>query len=256
MYKVILIDDEETITEGLRRVIRWQDYDCEVIATAYDAKSASAAIHEHHPDIIFTDIRMGEISGLTMLAGLKADFPNMQITVLTAYRDFAFAQTAINLGVTRYLLKPSKLSELQAALEAMIGKLQALKANRVDTQQAEEQEEATTEQAATANHFVIHAATEYISNHYMEKLTAADVADNIFVSRWYLSKLLNKYSEKSFNEILNETRIEKAKVMLENPKLQIQEISEMVGYADVAYFSKIFRKYEDMSPTDYRNTRT
>lgn len=61
-----------------------------------------------------------------MLAGLKAEFPKTQIMVLTGYRDFEYAQKAIRLGVSRFLLKPSKMDELEEALVYMTGVLDTL----------------------------------------------------------------------------------------------------------------------------------
>ena len=89
MFRVVLIDDERLIVEGLRRVVKWSDYGCEVVATAEDAISGAETIRRVQPDILFTDIRMPGESGLTMLAGLRSEFPEMQVKVLTDYRDFS-----------------------------------------------------------------------------------------------------------------------------------------------------------------------
>lgn len=55
MYKVVLIDDEDIIVEGMRRMVKWADYGCAVVGTAYDAASGSAAIRTLRPDIVFTE---------------------------------------------------------------------------------------------------------------------------------------------------------------------------------------------------------
>ena len=123
MYRVVLIDDERLIVEGLSRVVKWADYGCEVAATAEDAATGAETIRKIQPDILFTDIRMPGQDGLTMLAGLRSEFPDMQVTVLTGYRDFSYAQEAIRLGVTRFLLKPSKMDEINEALSAMMDHL-------------------------------------------------------------------------------------------------------------------------------------
>ena len=81
-----------------------------------------------------------------------------------------------------------------------------------------------------------------------------DVADCCYVSQWHLSKQLHKYAEKSFYDILNSIRIQAAKRLLEDPSLKIGEISEMVGYTDTAHFSRTFKKLENMSANEYRNT--
>ncbi len=78
MYKVVLVDDEEIIQEGLRRVVDWALYDCEVVATACDAISGTETICRHYPDILFTDIKMPGEDGLTMLAGLEEALAHMK----------------------------------------------------------------------------------------------------------------------------------------------------------------------------------
>ena len=75
MYKVVLIDDESIITEGLRKVVDWTAHNCQVAALAQDAVSGAQAIRRYRPDILFTDIKMPGEDGLTMLAGLKGEFP-------------------------------------------------------------------------------------------------------------------------------------------------------------------------------------
>ena len=74
------------------------------------------------------------------------------------------------------------------------------------------------------------------------------------VSQWHLSKLLNRYAEKSFYDILNSLRIRAAKELLADPSLKIGEISERVGYVDTAHFARIFKKSEGVSANEYRNS--
>lgn len=243
MYRVVLIDDERMIVEGLRRVIPWQDYGCEVAGTAEDAVSGAELIRELRPHIVFTDIRMPGQDGLTMLAGLRSEFPDMQVSVLTGYRDFSYAQEAIRLGVTRFLLKPSKLDEIKEALSAMTDRLRALPAETAEENSDSQQ----------AGHYLVRRAFAYMQQHFTEKLTLSEVADACYVSQWHLSKLLNRYAGKSFNDILNSLRVEEAKRLLANPSLRIGDIGEMVGYADPAHFAKVFKKLTDMSANEYRS---
>ena len=241
MYRVILIDDEQIIVEGLRRVIKWNEYNCEVVGTANDAETGTELIQKLHPHIVFTDIRMPGKDGLTMVAGLRSEFPNMQVAILTGYRDFSYAQEAIRLGVARFLLKPSKMDDIKEALRVMTSRLDAM---------PQEEEEHT----ANAGSFIVNQAVSFMEENYQQKLTLQDVADKCYVSQWHLSKLLNRYAEKSFYDILNGIRIQKAKDLLKNPQLKIGDISEMVGYADTAHFARTFKKLEGMSANEYRNT--
>lgn len=244
MYKVVLVDDEPIITEGLRQVVDWGAYGCQVAATAGDAASGSEAIRQHRPDILFTDIKMPGEDGLTMLAGLKGEFPRMQIAVLTGYRDFEYAQRAIRLGVARFLLKPSKMDEIEEALTFMTGVLERMP-------KEEQQEEPEPEDAA--NSFIVRQARTYIAQNCGSKLSLQEVADHCFVSQWHLSKLLNKHLGQTFYDLLNAERIHRAKELLEDPALRISEIAERVGYADTAHFSRVFKKLEGASAGEWRN---
>ncbi len=249
MYKVVLIDDEHIIVEGLKKMIPWEKYDCTVVATASDGREGIETIKRHLPDIVFTDIRMPNLDGITMLAGIKSQFPDMQVTVLTGFRDFEYAQSAIKLGVTRFLLKPSKMDKLIEALETMVGKLK--EKNLSETESVEEQSDAKDE---VANSFIVRNALKYIDEHYAEKLTLIEVADNVYVSQWHLSKLLKKHTNQNFCDILNGVRIEQAKKLLKDPSLKIHEISEKVGFTDVTHFSKKFKQIVGVSANGYRNS--
>lgn len=241
MYRVVLIDDEPLITEGLRKIVSWEKYHCEVVGTAEDAVSGAELIRSLQPHILFTDIRMPGDDGLTMLAGLRSEFPEMQVAVLTGYREFSYAQEAIRLGVTRFLLKPSRMDEIHEALEAMTAHLSS--GNTEETAESE-----------NAGSFLINQATAYMQKHYAEKLTLQDVADACYVSQWHLSKLMNRHTGKSFYDILNTLRIRAAKDLLKDPGLRISDIGEMVGYADTAHFAKVFKKLVGMSANEYRNS--
>ena len=93
-----------------------------------------------------------------------------------------------------------------------------------------------------------------MEENYMNKLKLSDVAEKCFVSQWHLSKLLNRYKEQSFSDILNNIRVEKAKAMLQNPTLRIGDVAEHVGFMDMAHFSRVFKKQVGVSANEYRNT--
>jgi len=96
-------------------------------------------------------------------------------------------------------------------------------------------------------------AIAYMEKNYLSKLTLAEVADQCYVSQWHLSKLLNKHASQSFSDILNRVRIREAKKLLPNPALRIGDVAEMVGFLDMAHFSRVFKKLEGVSANEYRN---
>jgi two-component system, response regulator YesN len=245
MIRVVLIDDEAIILEGLEKVVDWVGFGSEVVATAQNAFDGAEAIRTYHPEIVFTDIKMPDQDGLTMLAGLKSEFPQMEVTVLTGYRDFSYAQDAIRLGVTRLLLKPSKMDEINEAMRTMT---ENLRAAGVAHEEPEEEDK-------PASSFLVREATQYMESRFADKITLQDVADHCYVSQWHLSKLLNKHTQKSFYDLLNEMRIKKAQQLLADPKLKIGDIGERVGYSDPGHFARTFKKLTGMSAYEYRNSK-
>ncbi|MBP5152871.1 MAG: response regulator [Lachnospiraceae bacterium] len=252
MYKVVIIDDEPIIVAGLSKAINWLKWDCTVVGYAYNGAEGLKLIQKERPHIIISDIRMPEIDGLTMIAALKSEFPFMQISILTGFRDFEYAKRAITLGVSRFLLKPSKLDEVEEAIEAMVSKLNELCRTHPEILEEEHEEDKDCEDSP-ANSFIVNNALDYIKEHYAEKIKLVDVADKIYVSQWHLSKLINRYTGSNFSEILNGIRIEKAKNLLKDPALKIYDIAEQVGFSDITHFSRIFKKLEGISANEYRN---
>lgn len=241
MYKVMIIDDEPIIVEGMTRSIPWEKWDCEVVGTAGDGEEGRDLIKAYKPHIIFSDIAMPGMDGLAMISGLKSEFEDMEVSILTGYRDFDYAQSAIRLGVTRFLLKPSNMEELEEAIATMVGNLKKKKIV-ADIETTEEPG------AGTASSFVVKNALQYMERHYKEKLTLCDVAEHTYVSQWHLSKLLNKHTGQSYSELLNTIRIKKAKELLNDSSLRIGDVAEIVGFPYGAFFTCI--------QEDYRNVGT
>lgn len=260
MYTVVIIDDEPLIVEGLSKTMAWEKWNCCVAGTASDGQAGMELIREKRPDIVITDINMPKLDGLKMIAGLKSEFPDMQIIILTGYREFEYARQAIALGVSRFLLKPSKMNELEEALETVTGRLEqqgiSAAAFMPEYAQSDEKLPAGTdaEENSEANSFIVKNALEYIRENSREKLRLTDVADQVYVSQWHLSKLLNKHTGKTFSDILNGARMDKSKELLMDPALRICDVAELVGFQDLAHFSRVFKKMEGMSAGEYRNT--
>ncbi len=245
MNTVVIVDDESIILEGLSKTLPWEQWNCKIVATAGDGEEGRKIIEKYQPDIVFSDIAMPGVDGLQMIAGLKSEFPDMEISILTGYRDFEYAQEAVRLGVRRFLLKPSSMKEIEEAVEAMTHRLK----QKARTSKVEEPKE----KSDMANSFIVNNAIKYIEAHYAERLTLLEVAEQTYVSQWHLSKLLNKNTGHSFSELLNMARINKAKELLRDQSLRIGHIAEQVGFLDMAHFSRVFKKIVGMSANEYRN---
>lgn len=101
---------------------------------------------------------------------------------------------------------------------------------------------------------ILRKAIDYIQEHYNEQVTLNEVAENIYVSTFYISRMFKKELGKSFVDYLNDVRIEKSKELLKDVKYKTYEVAEIVGISDPHYFSKLFKKYSGMTPSEYRET--
>lgn len=122
MLKVIIVDDENKIIKLIRYLVDWSSYDMEIAGTANDGQTALSLILSQKPDIVITDVRIPNFTGVelvqkTLTAGLCPYF-----IIISGYSDFKYAQQAIKLGVEDYLLKPIKKNDLDAALTKIISK--------------------------------------------------------------------------------------------------------------------------------------
>ena len=154
------------------------------------------------------------------------------------------------------------MTELEEAISYMVGRLDArdsygkMDAHGTTGEKAEakgETPEDTGNAQEAAGNFIVRNAIAYMEEHYAEKIYLNDVAEQIYVSQWHLSKLLNKELGQNFSEVLNGIRIKKAEELLKDPSLRIGDIAEEVGFLDVAHFSRIFKKITGVSANEYRN---
>ncbi len=123
MYKVLLVDDEYMITEGLKRLIPFEKWDIEVVATANHADDALDYVREHPVDIVISDVNMPDKTGLEMIQEMKDLLPDAYYILLSGYQEFDYVKKAMNLSVVDYLVKPVDKVELGHLLEKIVTQL-------------------------------------------------------------------------------------------------------------------------------------
>ncbi len=251
MYRALIIDDEDIIRQGLKKIIPWNSLNCEIIGEAKNGTEGLELIRKLKPDIVITDIRMPGSDGLEMISRIKGESKNSKIIILTGYRDFDYAQRAIRFGVFRYLLKPSDKNEIIKSLQDAISEIDNDKRYFL---KEENNHERINVQNSNKSSYIAKKAIEYIFKHYSDvDISLTKVAKEVFVSTWHLSRVLKQETEKNFNDILNEIRIDEAKKILKNDILKIYEVAEVCGFSDTTYFNKLFKKMCGCTPLEYKN---
>lgn len=118
-YRVLLVDDEEEIREGVRRRIDWARLGFELAGSAADGIDALELARRLRPDVVVTDVKMPRMDGLELCRRLKSLLPGAKTVVLSGFDEFEYARQAVGLGVFEYLLKPAGAPELSAVLERL-----------------------------------------------------------------------------------------------------------------------------------------
>ena len=109
MLKVLVVDDETFVRNGIVLETDWTSLDCAVVAEAENGLEGIEAVHKYNPDIIISDIRMPQMDGISMLRTLREEGNKAEVIFLTAYSEFEYAQNALRLLAADYLLKPCLL---------------------------------------------------------------------------------------------------------------------------------------------------
>lgn len=96
---------------------------------------------------------------------------------------------------------------------------------------------------------------QYIKDHLQERLSLNQVAEVFEISPNYLSSLFKKYNDIGFSEYISQMKISKAKLLMEDYNMKIYEVADQLGFDNAFYFSKVFKKIEGCSPSEYLQTK-
>ncbi|MEG0833582.1 MAG: response regulator [Oscillospiraceae bacterium] len=115
-YKIMIVDDEAEVREGIAKKINWDALGFEIIATAENGQDALEKVELYDIDVILSDIKMPFMDGLTLGHQLQRQHPAIKLILLTGFDEFEYAKEAIKLGVVEYILKPVNEQELNEIL--------------------------------------------------------------------------------------------------------------------------------------------
>lgn len=242
---IIIIDDEPKIRKGMSKMLGMHQ-GWSVVNACADAESALSFIYENQVDVIITDIQMPGMHGLDMIERIRRVNGDIPVIILSGYSRFDYAQRAIELGVKKYITKPTSPDEINQALEQVEAELH----ERVKTIQTKVK---PVEGIRTTENLLILRAAEYIEGHYQEKLTLKDIAGVLYISPNYFSELFKKTTGVNFSDYLSDVRMEASKRCLLDVRYKIGDISKLVGFSDASYFSSSFRRKYGMTPLEFRN---
>ena len=129
MYSIIIADDEDSVREGIKTLINWNEIGLDLIGDVGDGLETYNIIKNKSPDIALIDINMPRLNGLNLIKKLKEDNLQCEIVIITGYDEFNYAREALRLGVNDYILKPLTKHEMVELLKNIVKKLELKRIN-------------------------------------------------------------------------------------------------------------------------------
>lgn len=123
-WKVVLVEDEDLLRNGLIQAIPWKELGFEVVGDTDNGKKGLKLIMEKHPDVVFSDIRMAQMDGLTMAEKIHEWDSEIRIVFISGYDEFSYAMRALKVGAVEYILKPIRLDEVKETLKKLADTLE------------------------------------------------------------------------------------------------------------------------------------
>ena len=237
--RVLLVDDEVMIREGFKQLFDWQAHDCEVVGEAGDGMEALTQIDTLRPDIVIMDINIPIMNGLKVIQLSRIKHPNTAFVIVSGYDDFSYCREALRLQITDYILKPVNYEEFGTCIDNL--KISLFERRVSSAAEPEKQEERA-----------ITGITRYLQEHLAEEISLSVLAEQFHLNPQYISQLFKSEIGVNFLVYLTNIRMEKAKKLLLSTALSIAKVAEQSGYGDYRVFTKVFKKSEGITPSQYR----
>lgn len=255
MYNVLVVEDEDIIRKGLIYMVDWLKVNCIVVCEAKDGKDGINKIKELKPDIVITDVKMPYIDGIEMLEKTIYEY-DYEAIIISGYSEFEYAQKAIKLGVTEYLLKPIDFEYLYKIIEKLTNKIQSKNKikqimEKVNTKKPSDVLDISYYENQTFKTRYVKKMINFIQTKYKHKILLEDLSKEINVSSAYLNIKFKEETSYTFNDFLNRYRILQSMKLLRKGNLKIYEVAEQVGFKDYKYFIEVFKKYVGYPPSKF-----
>lgn len=270
MVTVMLIDDEILTCKCIKKILeRHEELEVRVIGIFTDGATALKHLEIEKPDFAIVDIRMPNMDGIQLMERIKQQKIDTQVIVLSAYRDFEYAQKALRNGAFAYLTKPLDNEKLLKAIEEVKEEIASKQITRhlqkklaqIDVEEQQQLLRTLTEKAAEAQQpegqvkstdGVIEKAKKYCEQHCAEEIDLQQVADYVCMNRNYFCALFKKATGQNFSKYMTEIRMQKAKRLLAETDYRAHVIAELTGYKNPSHFGRVFKTAVGMTPAEYR----
>ena len=246
--KILLVDDDIEIC----RYIKTELSDWYRFVICNNGKDALKQLLSGDFDLVVSDVVMPEMDGITLLRNIKgnANISHVPVIMLTSKSEISDRLEGIKLGADAYLAKPFSLEELHLTIDNLIDNVRRLKGKFTGALKQDDKVEKVEVKGYDEE------LMERIMKVVNENLSDSDfnvekMCDEVGVSRTQLHRKLKEMTGVPTSEFLRNIRLNEAARLIKEGKINITQVSYMVGFANNSHFSTAFKKYFGMSPTEY-----
>ncbi len=246
--KILLVDDDIEIC----RYIKTELSDWYRFVICNNGKDALKQLLSGDFDLVVSDVVMPEMDGITLLRNIKgnANISHVPVIMLTSKSEISDRLEGIKLGADAYLAKPFSLEELHLTIDNLIDNVRRLKGKFTGALKQDDKVEKVEVKGYDEE------LMERIMKVVNENLSDSDfnvekMCDEVGVSRTQLHRKLKEMTGVPTSEFLRNIRLNEAARLIREHKINITQVSYMVGFANNSHFSTAFKKYFGMSPTEY-----
>jgi len=217
--------------------------------------SKKTNLNTSQADAIVFDYDFPDRGGLQLLLQTKQQYPSIPVIMVTEQHSEDLVLWALHARVWEYMIKPAdhqQLIDLNQELLKLRDFRQPPRAERYSFQREIHAPNEARISPENPSNAIIQRTMNYIDNHLSDKITESQLADLCGMSPYRFSRLFKQYSSCTFQEYLLQHRINEAARLLANPQTSITDIAYAVGFNDASYFTRAFKRYKGMSPSDFR----
>ena len=240
--RMLVVEDEQRSREGLCRLLAALPGEHELVGQVSNGAAALELILQKKPDVVFTDIKMPMMDGMTLIESARSYNVQTEFVITSGYADFEFARQGIALEVADYLIKPVTQEDVLRVLEHVERRLKGGKPQTPGKRLRSQYPEA---------HPTILKSLDILEKAYASRLNQRDLAERLGISPEYFSYLFSRNIGMTFSEFLRRLRVEKAKELYASGECPRQEVPYAVGFSDAKYFAQVFRSVTGESPAEY-----
>ena len=252
MYKILIVEDEELERLVYRRQLEKSCLPVEVADEAASGKEALCMLKQTNPQIILMDIKMPGMDGLETARIIREMNYEVEIVFITAYSLFSYSSLAIRLRAADYLLKPVRPQELIAAVQRVIKLIEDKRRPHPGGELSHRYNYKAGSDDHVDNNLIINVLKDYINENYTQKLTLNTLAKIAHYNSSYISSLFKKETGQGITDYITELRLNKARELLLDTSMSIDEIADNIGLNNNSYMTALFKRKVGMNPSDYR----